>query len=42
MRTENETVRYDAVNVMLLNEFLKQHRQMQEQGSNYCQAAEAN
>ena len=24
------TVRYDAVNAMLLNEFLKQHRQMQE------------
>ena len=26
-----ENVRYDAVNVMLLNEFLKQHRKMQEQ-----------
>ena len=24
------TVRYDAVNAMLLNEFLKQHRQMRE------------
>jgi hypothetical protein len=26
-----ETVRYDAVNAMLLNEFLKEHRKMQEQ-----------
>ena len=26
-----ENVRYDGVNVMLLNEFLKQHRKMQEQ-----------
>jgi hypothetical protein len=25
------TVRYEAVNAMLLNEFLKQHRQVQEQ-----------
>jgi len=25
------TVRYDAVNAMLLNEFLKEHRQVQEQ-----------
>ena len=25
------TVRYDAVNVMLLNEFLKEHRKVQEQ-----------
>jgi DNA-directed RNA polymerase specialized sigma54-like protein len=25
------TVRYDAVNAMLLNEFLKEHRKMQEQ-----------
>jgi hypothetical protein len=25
------TVRYDAVNAMLLNEFLKEHRQLQEQ-----------
>jgi predicted RNase H-like nuclease (RuvC/YqgF family) len=25
------TVRYDAVNAMLLNEFLKQHRQVQDQ-----------
>ena len=29
---EPETVRYEAVNVMLLNEFLKEHRTMQEQG----------
>src|SRR5207237_3865255 len=28
---EVETVRYDAVNAMLLNEFLKEHRQVQEQ-----------
>ena len=27
------TVRYDAVNAMLLNEFLKEHRKVQEQGS---------
>ena len=27
------TVRYDAVNAMLLNEFLKEHRQVQEQGA---------
>src|ERR1039457_6602166 len=27
------TVRYDAVNAMLLNEFLKEHRTVQEQGS---------
>ena len=26
------TVRYDSVNAMLLNEFLKQHRRVQEQG----------
>jgi len=26
------TVRYDAVNAMLLNEFLKEHRTVQEQG----------
>ena len=29
---EPETVRYDSVNAMLLNEFLKEHRRMQEQG----------
>ena len=28
---EAYTVRYDAVNVMLLNEFLKEHRKVQEQ-----------
>ena len=27
------TVRYEAVNVMLLNEFLKEHRKVQEQGA---------
>jgi len=27
------TVRYDAVNAMLLNEFLKEHRAVQEQGA---------
>ncbi len=27
------TVRYDAVNAMLLNEFLKEHRKMEEQGA---------
>ena len=29
---EAETVRYEAVNAMLLNEFLKEHRKVQEQG----------
>ncbi len=29
---EAETVRYEAVNAMLLNEFLKEHRKMEEQG----------
>jgi len=28
-----ETVRYDAVNAMLLNEFLKEHRKIEEQGA---------
>jgi hypothetical protein len=27
------TVRYDAINAMLLNEFLKEHRTVQEQGA---------
>ena len=27
------TVRYDAVNAMLLNEFLKEHKKVQEQGA---------
>ena len=31
---EVETVRYDAVNAMLLNEFLKEHRTVQELKSN--------
>jgi hypothetical protein len=30
---EAETVRYEAVNAMLLNEFLKEHRQVEEQAS---------
>ena len=30
---EPYTVRYDAVNAMLLNEFLKEHRKVQEQGA---------
>jgi hypothetical protein len=30
---EAETVRYEAVNTMLLNEFLKEHRTVQEQGA---------
>ena len=34
MKVEPETVRYDAVNVMLLNEFLKEHRTVQELESN--------
>jgi polyhydroxyalkanoate synthesis regulator phasin len=29
---ETEAVRYEAVNAMLLNEFLKEHRTVQEQG----------
>jgi hypothetical protein len=28
-----ETVRYEAVNAMLLNEFLKAHQKMEEQGA---------
>jgi hypothetical protein len=34
---EAETVRYDAVNAMLLNEFLKAHRKMQEQEATIIQ-----
>ena len=34
------TVRYDAVNAMLLNEFLKEHHTVQEQRSNNYPAAE--
>ena len=32
-----ETVRYDAVNAMLLNEFLKEHRTVQEQKATIAQ-----
>jgi septal ring factor EnvC (AmiA/AmiB activator) len=28
-------VRYDAVNAMLLNEFLKEHRKVEQQGKNF-------
>ena len=35
------TVRYEAVNAMLLNEFLKEHRRLQEQ-RNYFEAKMAN
>jgi hypothetical protein len=31
------TVRYEAVNAMLLNEFLKEHRTVQEQGATIAQ-----
>jgi len=31
------TVRYEAVNAMLLNEFLKEHRQVQEQAATITQ-----
>jgi hypothetical protein len=31
------TVRYEAVNAMLLNEFLKEHRKVQEQGATIVQ-----
>ena len=31
------TVRYDAVNAMLLNEFLKEHRKVEEQGATITQ-----
>jgi hypothetical protein len=34
------SVRYDQVNAMLLNEFLKEHRKVQEQGGDNCAAAE--
>ena len=37
MRTNEDgkvnTVRYEAVNAMLLNEFLKEHRKVEEQGA---------
>ena len=31
------TVRYEAVNAMLLNEFLKEHRRVEEQGATIAQ-----
>ena len=34
---EVETVRYEAVNAMLLNEFLKEHRKVQEQAATVTQ-----
>ena len=34
------TVRYEAVNAMLLNEFLKEHRKVQEQESTIAQLKE--
>ena len=34
------TVRYEAVNAMLLNEFLKEHRRVQEQGATIAQQKE--
>ena len=34
------TVRYDQVNAMLLNEFLKEHRKVQEQRSDDCAVKE--
>jgi len=34
------TARYDAVNAMLLNEFLKEHRKMQEQEATIAQFKE--
>ena len=40
MRDENSeiyTVRYEAVNAMLLNEFLKEHRKMEEQEATITQ-----
>ena len=40
VKGEAETVRYEAVNAMLLNEFLKEHRTVEEQGRK-AQAQEA-
>ena len=40
MRNDNGeiyTVRYEAVNAMLLNEFLKEHRKVEEQGATIAQ-----
>ena len=36
------TVRYDAVNAMVLNEFLKEHKTVAGAGSDGCAAAKAN
>jgi hypothetical protein len=37
MRPESPyTVRYEAVNAMLLNEFLKVHRELEEQKRDHC------
>ena len=33
-KAKAETVRYEAVNAMLLNEFLKEHQKVQEQEAN--------
>ena len=35
------TVRYEAVNAMLLNEFLKEHRKVERQGATITQLEEA-
>ena len=35
------TVRYEAVNAMLLNEFLKEHRKVEEQEATIAQVATA-
>jgi hypothetical protein len=35
------TVRYEAVNAMLLNEFLKEHRKVEEQGATIVQQQKA-
>ena len=32
-----QTVRYEAVNALLLNEFLKEHRKVEEQGATIAQ-----
>jgi hypothetical protein len=37
MRGKSRVVRYDAVNAMLLNEFLKAHRKAQEQEATIAQ-----
>jgi uncharacterized coiled-coil protein SlyX len=37
MTARSYTVRYDALNAMLLNEFLKEHRKVQEQDATITQ-----